>query len=563
LRLVQVVPQWSRSFFTNLALQAQYATHEEAVLLSVFVTLETKDSMSPTQSKKQAGSQEPSHAFDVFLSYSRKDNEIAARLENALESYRFPKSLNINTRNLNVFRDESDIAAADDYHRTIDEQVRTSAKLVVVCSPDARKSKYVEDEIRRFIETHHEQDIIPILVRGKANNETTDEDEKAFPEILCENRMPLAANFLGWDMHKGKLHKGPFRSSFYAILAGIKGIERRKLEQIDEKNRTRRLVLAVSAASVIILILSVALVFAVISQRRAVAAAEAEKIARQEAVAQKQVAEQRLYVANMNLAQRADEAGDLKRLSELLEAHLVTPATQAEDSRSFYWYYLWHKNRNELATFKGHSYEVRSVAFSPDGKLLASGNRETVKLWEISTGQELATFGGHSDVWSVAFSPDGKTLASASMDRTVKLWDINTRQELVTLRGHSAQILSVDFSPDGKTLASASEDSTVKLWDISTRTELTTLKGYWVAFGPDGKTIALVSFDRTVTLWDTSVGQELAILKGHSDLVRQVDFSPDGKKLVTSSNDGTVKLWDTTTGRSWSRWTGIQNLSRQ
>ncbi|HJZ80015.1 MAG TPA: toll/interleukin-1 receptor domain-containing protein, partial [Pyrinomonadaceae bacterium] len=188
--------------------------------------------MESTESRDQAESHQPSHAFDVFLSYSRKDKEVAARLERALESYRFPRSLKPIKRTLNVFRDESDIAAAEDYHRTIEEHVRRSAKLVVVCSPDARKSKYVEDEIRRFIENHGEHDIIPVLVRGKANNETTDEHEKAFPEILCENRMPLAANFLGCDAHQGKLHKGPFRSSFYSVLAAINGIDRRRLEQI-------------------------------------------------------------------------------------------------------------------------------------------------------------------------------------------------------------------------------------------------------------------------------------------------------------------------------------------
>src|SRR3989442_8936718 len=162
--------------------------------------------MESTELTKEAGSQQPSHAFDIFLSYSRRDRDFAARLEKALESYRFPKSLKTVKRNLNVFRDESDIVASDDYHRTIERQLADSAKLVVVCSPHARKSKYVEDEIRRFIENHGDQDIIPVLIRGKANNETTDESEKAFPEVMCENRMPLAANFLGCDTHKGKLH---------------------------------------------------------------------------------------------------------------------------------------------------------------------------------------------------------------------------------------------------------------------------------------------------------------------------------------------------------------------
>ena len=170
--------------------------------------------MKLTEPKQEAVSQQPPHAFDIFLSYSRKDKDFVARLENALESYKFPKGLKTGKRNLNVFRDESDIQAAEDYHRTIEQHLVGSTKLVVVCSPDARKSKYVADEIKRFMQSHGDQDIIPVLIRGKANNEAADESEMAFPEVMCENRMPLAANFLGCETHKGHLHKGPFRSSF-------------------------------------------------------------------------------------------------------------------------------------------------------------------------------------------------------------------------------------------------------------------------------------------------------------------------------------------------------------
>src|SRR6185369_14629435 len=165
--------------------------------------------MESTELNQEAVNQPPSYDFDIFLSYSRKDTSFAARLESSLETYRFPKNLKRFKRNVNVFRDESDIVAAEDYFQSIEHHLKSSAKLVVICSPDARKSKYVEDEIKRFLQLHGEQDVIPILVRGKANNETTDENEKAFPEALCQNRMPLAANFLGWDTHKGKLHKGP------------------------------------------------------------------------------------------------------------------------------------------------------------------------------------------------------------------------------------------------------------------------------------------------------------------------------------------------------------------
>ena len=301
---------------------------------------------------------------------------------------------------------------------------------------------------------------------------------------------------------------------------------------------------------------------------------EAEKqrknaeIKRKEANEQKLLAEnqgkanrQLLFVANMNLAGKAFEEAKFSSGYEILNRYLPTTAiAQQDDPRSFYWYFLWRMNHQELVTLKGHGGVVSSVAFSNDGKTLASGSFDsTVKLWDVATRQELATLKGHGGVVSsVAFSNDGKTLASGSFDSTVKLWDVATRQELATLKGHGGVVSSVAFSNDGKTLASGSGgfDRTVKLWDVATRQELATLKGHAgdvssVAFSNDGKTLASGSggFDRTVKLWDVATRQELATLKGHAGDVSSVAFSNDGKTLASGSGgfDRTVKLWDVAT----------------
>jgi WD40 repeat protein len=207
---------------------------------------------------------------------------------------------------------------------------------------------------------------------------------------------------------------------------------------------------------------------------------------------------------------------------------------------------LWNLEGKELQTFKGHSNSVLSVAFSPDGKTIASGSKDnTVKLWNLE-GKELQTFKGHSNsVWSVAFSPDGKTIASGSKDNTVKLWNLEGK-ELQTFKGHSSSVLRVAFSPDGKTIVTGSDDNTIKLWNLEGK-ELQTFKGsssVWsVAFSPDGKTIVTGSFDNTVKLWNLE-GKELQTFKGHSSGVSSVAFSPDGKTIVTGSFDNTVKLWN-------------------
>jgi WD40 repeat protein len=208
----------------------------------------------------------------------------------------------------------------------------------------------------------------------------------------------------------------------------------------------------------------------------------------------------------------------------------------------------------ERATFKGHKDHVWCVVFSPDGKTLASaGLDERVNLWDVVTGEERATLWEHTGlVWSVAFSPDGKTLASASSDKTVKLWDSTSGEERVTLQGHTERVVSVAFSPDGKTLASASYDKTVKLWDMATGKSRATLQGsnrvVSVAFHPDGKTLALAS-DKTVELWDVATGEERASLLGHAKEVLSVAFSPDGKTLVSGSDDKTVRLWEVATSK--------------
>jgi WD40 repeat protein len=228
---------------------------------------------------------------------------------------------------------------------------------------------------------------------------------------------------------------------------------------------------------------------------------------------------------------------------------------------------IWHPvRRAEPDAMAGHAVEAWAAAFSPDGKVLATGSddtgeRRTIKLWDPASGRRLAGWQGHTaTVTALAFSPDGKTLASSSLDSgqrvhpNVILWQTTptSHPRLARLEGHTDRVRSVAFSPDGKTLATVGDDLTARLWDVASRTTRAVLSGHakplmCVAFSPDGRMLATGSNDATVRLWDVATGRERAILSDGGN-VNAVAFAPDGASLASANENGEIKLWDAAGG---------------
>lgn len=213
------------------------------------------------------------------------------------------------------------------------------------------------------------------------------------------------------------------------------------------------------------------------------------------------------------------------------------------------------KDLTQVGLLEGHATGVTAIAFSPDGKTLASGYRDgTIRLWEVQEKKQLAVLEGHSDlVDSLAFSPDEEILASGSWDRTIpiQLWDVQTQKQVAMLsmedeEGHASWVWGLAFSPSGDILASAGYDKTVRLWEVQEKKQLAVLKhimGVWfLAFSPDGKILATGRSD-TLWLWNVMTQKQIVELKDYTNLVSSLAFSPDGK-ILALGGDRVIRLWD-------------------
>lgn len=260
-----------------------------------------------------------------------------------------------------------------------------------------------------------------------------------------------------------------------------------------------------------------------------------------------------VYVDHIGLAQAAYEADHTLRMKQLLY-------TCPEDLRDWEWRHLIRLSDRSRLTLRGHAKAVPAIAFSADGRWIASGSGDhTVSLWDARTGARIRTFTGHAgEVCCVAFSPDGRRVATGSDDHLVSVWEVDTGAELDRV-SHDSPVRAVAFMSNGRHICSVSRDCVVEVWDSGLGEEELRSGGQAqacaaAALSPDGEWVGLGAADGGVRIRSVMGGTEVAVLAGRGAPIHRLAFSPDGGKIIAGGQDGCLTLWDATSGREvWRR----------
>ncbi|MFK5971465.1 MAG: TIR domain-containing protein [Candidatus Marithrix sp.] len=506
---------------------------------------------------------------EVFVSYSRKDADFARHLNTSLQE-----------AGKTTWFDQESISTGVDFEKEIYKGIDGSDNFVFVISPDAVSSEYCEREVnyaseknKRFISVlfrEVEPETMPEALRKINWIDFKDtEFDKSFPELIqaIELDRKHAHQHTVLQQRAGDWVENNRSGDFLLNITACDNAETWRDMALEEKkqpaltelqdgfigksrgaiqkaNRRRNILFSFVGLLAVLAVIMAG--FAFVQMNKAEKAKVKYKQQAQIALIEKLGAQSIVATESPSESNGSYEHAVLLAIQAFNEKDTIT-------SRSNILRVFQAKKYKKVFLY-GHSSDVNSIAFSPDGQIIASaGEDETVRFWDVKTQKTLGKplIGHSSAVTSIAFSPDGQILASASEDKTIRLWNVKTQKSLgEPLTGHSSIVISVAFNPDGQILASAeSESKTVRLWNVKTQKSLGEINHSSdvtsVTFSPDGQILALAGID--VRLWDfktkTTLGEPLIGF----NFVISVVFSPNGQILASGSIDKTIRLWDVKT----------------
>jgi WD40 repeat protein len=507
-----------------------------------------------------------SKRFDAFISYSRDDAEFAESLEKKLERYRLPKGIRTR-RKLEIFRDIPDLVGPT-LPEAIQGALRRSEHLIVLCSPRAVDSAWVDREIELFVSESSPEKVIPVLLDGDPNADAAVDDKNwPFPAAVTSRLAdPLCADFRSIEGEPATRRRARHREALFFVLARLLGVEKEDLVR-RQRRRAMRLMGALVAVLSLLTAAFAAISFEAIRQRNT--ARDQARIA-----TSRQLAAQSLT--------HLDEQFDLALLLAL-HAHAVDPNVDTLGSLLA----GLERNPNLIGFLTGHDGPVLDLAFDASGSRLASLDESTIRVWDVRERREVGLHDHAGRIRGVRFMPDGERVivvgSSAveirsadlfELDRSipyghpervggvaisrngdrlavagrfhVSLWDLSEGRPFGPPIRTSSHSDSLAFDPDGKLLAFADLSSKlIRVLEVETQRQLEPFVGVTassLAFSRDGQTLA--SGVRMIDLWDVKTRQRLGPpLFGHRLDVSGLAFGAGDEHLASLGADGTLRFW--------------------
>ncbi|MBY0277466.1 TIR domain-containing protein [Candidatus Binatia bacterium] len=487
---------------------------------------------------QSADSPSDDRRYWAFISYSHRDQRWVTRFHRRLERLPVPRKVrravdtgSIPRRLKPIYLDRFENAASHDLGATTNAALDDSRFLIVVCSPHAARSRWVNEEVRRFKASGRGDRILPVIVDGEPNADAHPEATapECFPDALRFDVDPSGAIGSLPEPMAAEARPGlaKERDAVLRVAAGMLGVS---FDEFQRRDRQRRIRLTAGVTCVALCVVAALVLWRQTVEQRRVASALA--------------AEGRQLLL----------AGDVRRAAP----HLAQAFIQGETSPEMLYLLAEVSERLELPLLEGHSQKLTGIRFSRDAtRILTTADDGTAAIWDTSSGQRLHVLTHPTRAVSFGdFSPDGRYVVTTTRNGTVRLWDASTGMQLHELRGSDGAVAAA-FDAASTRVATADLDGTTRVWDVTSGTKLFDLRSPdalaffvpVVAFTPTGDRIMTLGVDGVVRMWDAQTHAMLRILGDGRGTQRGAELDPSGKVIVTLDDRGVTRLWSAEAGR--------------